>query len=140
MCANARVCAIARVSIDRYVSNFPWLEKMMPVKTDASMTYLLNFIDQLIVKFIHHRNQLKYYRSSIKDFYNLFDSVNLDIDFSENLTLPIKHQAQSLHWSYTQITVHSGILKADGEKCTMLICLTIGSMTKPSLRLSLKVC
>ena len=59
---------------------------------------------------------LKHYRSSIKDFFNFFDSINLDIDFSENLTFPVKHQPQSLHWSYTQITIHSGILKGDGVK------------------------
>ena len=59
---------------------------------------------------------LTHYRKSIKDFYNYFESVKLDIDFRENLTLPVKHQPQSLHWSYTQITIHSGILKSDGEK------------------------
>ena len=59
---------------------------------------------------------LLYYRSSIKEFYNLFESVCIDIDFSENLTLPVKHLAQSLHWSYTKISAHSGIIKVDCEK------------------------
>ena len=59
---------------------------------------------------------LLYYRSSIKQIDNLFESVGIDIDISENLTLPIKHQAQSLHLSYTYVTVHSGIIEADGEK------------------------
>jgi len=84
------------------------------VQTPATLKYLLDFMDDMLSKFIHHRNMLKHYRSTIKDFYDMFDSVDIDIDFSENLTLPVMYQAQSLHWSYTQITVHSGILKVDG--------------------------
>ena len=86
------------------------------VQTPATLKYLLSFMENMLSKFVHHRNMLKHYRTTIKDFYDMFDSVDLDIDFSENLTLPVKHQAQSLHWSYTQITVHSGIVKVEGEK------------------------
>ena len=59
---------------------------------------------------------LLHYRSSIKQIDNLFESVGIDIDISENLTLPVKYQAQSLHLSYTNLTVHSGIIEVDGEK------------------------
>ena len=44
------------------------------------------------------------------------DCTFLDVDLSENLSVPVKHEPQSLHWSHKQITVHSGILKANGEK------------------------
>lgn len=71
---------------------------------------LIRFYGQNLIKFIPHR---KHYRSTIKDFH-MFDSVEIDV--IENLTLPVKYQAQSLHWSYTQITVHSSIVKVDGEK------------------------
>ena len=50
-----------------------------------------------------------------QEFYNLFEFVCIDIDFSDNLTLPVKHQAQSLHWSSTKVAVHSRIIKVDGE-------------------------
>ena len=36
--------------------------------------------------------------------------------FSENLSIPVKFEPQSLHLSYSYITVHSGILKNHGEK------------------------
>ena len=42
--------------------------------------------------------------------------MSLDIDFSENLKVPIKSEPQSLHSSHEQVTVHSGIIKVDGEK------------------------
>ena len=38
------------------------------------------------------------------------------IDFSENLTIPVKFEPHSLHWCHQQVTVHSGILKCNGEK------------------------
>ena len=67
-------------------------------------------------KIIHHRNQLKHYRNTIHTFKEQFDAVSIDIDFAENLTVPVKFEPQSLHWSHEQITVHSGILKCAGEK------------------------
>ena len=86
------------------------------MQTEVNISYSANFIQYFLAKFIHYRNMLLHYQSSIKEFRNLFESVCIDINFSENLTLPVKHQAQSLHWSCTKVTVHSGIIKADGEK------------------------
>ena len=80
----------------------------------ANISYLVNFIEKFLAKFIHHRNMLLHYRSSIKQFNNLFESIGTDIDISENLILPVKHQ--SLHLSYTNVTVHSGIIEVYGEK------------------------
>ena len=40
----------------------------------------------------------------------------IDVDFSENLTIPVKYEPQSLHWAHEQVTVHSGILKVNGVK------------------------
>ena len=38
------------------------------------------------------------------------------MDFSENLSVPVEYEPQSLHWAHDQVTVHSGILKAHGHK------------------------
>ena len=38
------------------------------------------------------------------------------MDFSENLSVPVKYEPQYLHWAYDQVTVHSGILKLHGHK------------------------
>ena len=60
-------------------------KKLKPVKSDATIFYIINFIENFLIKFVHHRNMLKHFRSSVKDFYNFFDSVNIDMDFSENI-------------------------------------------------------
>lgn len=46
----------------------------------------------------------------------MFNGAIIDVDFSENLTVPVKYEPQSLHWSHEQVTVHSGIMKFEGEK------------------------
>ena len=74
-------------------------KKLKPVKSDATIFYIINFIENFLIKFVYHRNKLKHFRSSVNDFYNFFDSVNIDMDFSVNLTLLVKKQPQSLHWS-----------------------------------------
>lgn len=40
----------------------------------------------------------------------------MDIDFSENLTIGIKYEPQSCHWSKMQVSVISGIVKFKSEK------------------------
>ena len=77
---------------------------------------MLTYFHRKILSEICTSQKHLHYRSSIKEFYNFFASVCIDIDFSENFTLPVKHQAQSLHWSYTKVTVHTRIIKVDGEK------------------------
>ena len=39
------------------------------------------------------------------------DTVCLDVDFAENLSIPVKYEPQSLHWFHEQVTIHSGIVK-----------------------------
>ena len=80
------------------------------------MEYITDFISNLLPTVIHHRNQLKHYRSVIHKFHELFDAASLDIDFSENLSVICKEQPQQLHWNLHQITVHSGILFQNGDK------------------------
>ena len=40
----------------------------------------------------------------------------MDIDFSENLQVPVKFDPQSLHWCHPQIIVHAGIVKFNEQK------------------------
>ena len=65
--------------------------------------------------FFHHWNQLKDC-SSISSFKEHFDTVSIDIDVSENLSIPFKYELQSLHWRHSQVIVHSGIMKNAEEK------------------------
>ena len=91
------------------------VKRLTPVRQKVTGKYL-EFIGKILPKIIHHRNMLKLNRSSIKPFYQLFLGARIDIDLSENLTLGIKFEPQSLHWVKQQITIHSGIVKCDGEK------------------------
>ena len=59
------------------------VKKLTPIKMSATATYLMEFVEQLLPTIVHHRNKLKLYRSSIKAFYQLFDAVHIDIDFSD---------------------------------------------------------
>ena len=77
--------------------------KAIPMPEDLS--FIVEFISERLASFIHHRNQLKHYRSSIWSFKVHFDPVSIDIDFSENLTVPVNYKPQSLHWSHSQVTV-----------------------------------
>ena len=54
--------------------------------------------------------------NTVKRTMDLFDCVEVDIDFSEKLKVPLKYKPESMHWSNSQVIVHSGITKAAGEK------------------------
>ena len=86
------------------------------VTTDANINFLITFLEKVIPEIIHHRNELQHYRSVISKFRDLFDPIWIDLDFSENLTVPMKEQPQSLYWSQQVVTVHSGITKTKNGK------------------------
>ena len=88
-------------------------KRLTAITTNANLTFIVNFISEILSKIIHHRNHLKHYRTSIKLFKESIDAIcYLDVDFSENLTIPVKFEPQSLHWSHEQVTIHSAILKS----------------------------
>ena len=89
---------------------------MKAISTPANITFIVGFISSFLTKILNHRNQLKHYRTCIKSFREHFDTVSVDDDFSENLSIPIKYEPQSSHWSHSQATVHSGILKNSATK------------------------
>ena len=91
-------------------------KKLKAITKSATMKYITEFISSFLPKIVHHRNQLRHFRSSINTVRNFSNHIQIDIDFSENLSVPIKFEPQSMHWSQAQITIHSGILKIDGEK------------------------
>ena len=81
------------------------------------ITFIINFISNLLPDIINHRNHLKHYRCTIPEVLNTFEnSILVDVDFSENLNIPVKYEPQSLHWCHQQVSVHSGITKSNGEK------------------------
>ena len=91
--------------------------KLVPKHEKVNLSGIIDFIDELLADIIHHRNQLKHFRTVIPMINASFaNSLYIDIDFSENLKIPVKWEPQSLHWHHEQVTFHSGIVKFDGEK------------------------
>ena len=50
----------------------------------------MDFIEQRLSSIIHHRNQLKHYHSTLGVFKENFDTISLDVDFSENVSILVK--------------------------------------------------
>jgi len=67
-------------------------------------------------KLIHHRNELKHFESVVSVFHQIFYGVHLDLDYSENLTIPLKEMAQSIDWTQDTVPIHSGICKSKDGK------------------------
>ena len=86
------------------------VDRLKTVK-DANINFKTDFIDKILLKTIHHQNHLKHFKSVHHQFISYFNYTYVDMDFSENLSLPMKYEPQSLHWAHDQVTVHSGILK-----------------------------
>ena len=91
--------------------------KLQPKNTPMNVQKILQFMEKLLPKVTHHRNLLKNYRSSISDILNFEpDPIILDVDFSENLSVPVNMEPQSYHWTGHQLSIHSGISKFRDQK------------------------
>ena len=86
------------------------------MKGHANITFIIEFIDNILAKTLHHCNHLQHFRTVHSTFLELFDCAWIDVDFSENLSIPVKYEPQSLDWAHEQLSVHSGILKIKGNK------------------------
>ena len=51
------------------------VERLKAIKTDANIVFIIDFISELLPKIIHHRNQLKHYRSAIPIIREHFNEV-----------------------------------------------------------------
>ena len=71
--------------------------RLQLIKIPATLEYLIKFLDDILFYIINHRNQLRHYRNVINTFVVLHEGVYIDVDFSENLSVPIKYEPQSLH-------------------------------------------
>ena len=99
--------------IDTFTKKGVTVKRLEPIKS-VNIGDIIEFFNAMLPKIVNHRNHLKHYNNTIDVFCDSFDA--LFIDFSENLSLPVKFEPQSLHWHKTQVSVHSGIMKIHGEK------------------------
>ena len=106
------------------------VKHLKAISIPVNISYLLRYIPERLTKIIDHRNQPRHYRSCIKIFKERFDVASLDIDFYENLSIPVKfnvsHCTGVIHKSLS-ILVFS---KTVERKVTIHAFLMIESMTK----------
>ena len=77
----------------------------------------LNSFSTLLINYYQKWFTTEYhYRYLIHKVLQNIDAVHLDVDFAENLSIPVKCEPQSLHWSHEQVTIHSRIVPT-GHKC-----------------------
>ena len=66
---------------------------------DVNIPFVPDFITSLLPKIIHHINLLKNYHTNMKTILESIDNcIVVGLDFSENLTVPVKQEPQSLHY------------------------------------------
>ena len=63
--------------------------KLKPVLRESSLNDIVQFINSFLPTIINHRNHLRHYRSAITNFRAMFDSLFIDIDFSEKIRATI---------------------------------------------------
>ena len=80
------------------------LTKLTSTATNGNIQFFLNFIDQLLLKMIHRRIHLHHYRYSIQKVLQNVDAVCQNVDFAVNLSITVKYEPQSQHWSHEQVT------------------------------------
>ena len=91
-------------------------KRLKQVSTEATISYIVTFLRQVLPQILHHRNELKHFQSVVKDFCSQFNAVYMDMDYSENLTILMKKQPRSLYWTQEVYSIHSGISKSKNGK------------------------
>ena len=72
--------------------------------------------EYLFAALYHHKHLHHFHQCTAELDKILKHFASIDIDFSENLTVPFKYEPQSLYWYHQQVTVHSPIPKTNGNK------------------------
>ena len=73
-------------------------KRLKAVSIEVNISFVLDFIEKMLPNIIHHRNLLRNYRTNINTVLtNINNLIQLWIDFSENLTVPVNKEIQSLH-------------------------------------------
>ena len=97
-------------------SKFLWFEKdsegkLQDIYTKETIKLMFMYLQARLLKFLLHRNHLSWFRDTSAEFSQIHGDISYHMDFSENLTLPIKFEVQSKYWSKKAVTVHTGVLK-----------------------------
>ena len=109
------------------------VKRLKAVPVQVNISWVMNFIGNMLPTIVHHRNLLKNFRTNIDIVTNSIQKVaEIGLDFSENITIPVNKEAQSFHWGgcKEERTIHS--LDCQGLMDTFLM---ISPMTRHLSRL-----
>ena len=93
-------------------------KRLVAESRSVNLSFIIDFIDDLLPKIVHHRNLLSNYRSAYPKVLQSLSTAEISIDFSENLVLTLPQEIQSMYWGQakTSVTVHSCLVKYEGKK------------------------
>ena len=86
--------------VEVLIKNEKIIKRLKAVSTQANLSFRTEFLEKRLSSIIHHRNQLKHYRSCLHLFKENITGAYIDLDFLENLSVPVKYEPQDLHWSH----------------------------------------
>jgi hypothetical protein len=85
--------------------------RLMLNNNPVTLIELLEYIEEKLPNFVHHSNarfrDVLFWKSWLATI--VVPATLIYIDFSENLSMPIHKEPQSMYWIRKQLTIHSGI-------------------------------
>ena len=86
---------------EEYMTKYGKKEKLKAKSQVANIYFILNILNGILPKIIYHRNHLYHFCHCIAELDEIFKHIaSIDIDFSENLAVPMNYETQSLHWCH----------------------------------------
>ena len=91
-------------------------KQLVAESKSVNVHFTISFIDDLLTKIVHPRNLLKNFRTVYPLVLESLSTTELCVDFSENLTLTLPQEIQSMYWGQAKrvVTVHTCLLR---RKC-----------------------
>ena len=84
--------------VEVLIKNRKIVKHLKAVSTKANFSFITEFLEKIPSSIIHHRNKLKDYRSRLRLSTENIIGAYIDVNFSENLSVPVKYESQDLHW------------------------------------------
>ena len=70
------------------------VKRLKAVSTQANLSIITEFLENRLSSIIHDRNQVTHYRWRLNLFKENIIGTYSDVDFSENLSVPVKYEPQ----------------------------------------------
>ena len=108
---ESKECKTDTISFTRYERiTTKYGRKLAPVSDPLSLINIIDYVIKKLSKFMIHSNQTARDYLLWEQWLNhMSESTVITVDFSENLSLPLNKEPQSLYWARTQVSIHCGV-------------------------------